>query len=308
MQLQAVNSNKSDFNFQSKNKNIEGASAFVNMDDSQVKELAYVMSYEQQHHKKKRHHNSLNSLFYAIPVVDTLAAGILALKTSRVTPSQAAELRKVPMSSRLAATGLAAGGWAVALGVIGAYNIVKKAFISNSKSAQHFQKNNPVESFIVDMGVIFAGFIAASKGIGKLIKHFPKAAGEFEAKAVNVLEKADKSSFNNKILPKLAKGAENFAKRMPAAAKASRYVLANSVWILFGLGLLKMGHDQNKERKNFEKNVHKNFKEIKKAQLEVAKHLNNVLAVEKNVLAQAQPELANELSNEMGKIDPPVEV
>lgn len=308
MQIQTVNNTQSGVNFQSKNNKIESASAFVNMDDAQVKELAYVMSYEQQHHKKKHHNNALNSLFYAIPIVDTLAAGVLTVKTSHIAPSQAAELRNAPMSARLFSAGRTAGGWAVALGVIGIYNVIKKAFVSNSKSAHHFQKDNPVASFIVDMGIIFAGFIGAAKGINKLAQRFPKATSELKAKAINVLEKSDKTNFNKKVLPELAKSVDNLAKRMPAAAKASRYTLANSVWILFGLGLLKMGHDQNKERHHFEKNVHKNFKEIKKAQLEVSKHLNKVLEAEKNDLVQSKSKVADDVNILADKTETPAEI
>lgn len=305
MQLQAVNNTKSNVNFQSKNNNIESASAFVNMDDSKVKELAYVMSYEQQRHHKKHHNNALNSMFYAIPIVDTLASGIMVAKSpfarkhlfklmnnNRLQfPSDVESafnnLKNAGLKNRMKAMGSTAKTWAVLLGIIGIYNLAKNAIVSSSKPLKHFQQDNPVASFIVDMGLIIAGFMAGSRGLATLENKFPKAVKEFDAKSNKFLSKLNKTKLNTKVLPKMVENADKFAQRMPNVVKAGRFALLNSVWILFGLGLVKMGYDQHKERKNFEKNVHKNFKEIKKAQLAVAKQINNVLAVEKNISEQS---------------------
>lgn len=323
MQLQAVNNNKSGVNFQSKNNKVESASAFVNMNDAQVKELAYVMSYEQQRHKKK-HHNALNSMFYAIPIVDTIASGIMVAKSpfavqhlfklknhdrlQYVSDAESAfnSFKNASLKNRMKAMGSTAKTWAVLLGVIGVYNLAKNVIVSSSKPLKHFQQDNPVASFIVDMGLIIGGFMAGVRGLARLENKFPKTVKEFDAKSNKLLSKLNKTKLNTKYLPKMAENVDKFAQRMPGVVKAGRFALLNSVWILFGLGLIKMGYDQHKARKNFDKNVHKNFKEIKKAQLEVAKHINNVLVVEKNELKQSQPKITDESNNEAG-IQTPIE-
>lgn len=322
MKLQSLNT-QSNVNFQSKNKNIEGASAFVNMNDDQIKDMAYIMSYEQRRHQKKHNNNSLNSMFYAIPVVDTIASAILVSKSQFAqkhcinlrnhdrlqSPSDVESLfhnlQNANLKNRMKAAGSTAKGWVLALGVIGVYNLAKKAIVSHSESMQHFQKDNPVASFIVDMGVIIAGFVAGAKGLARLENKFPKTVKEFDTKSNKILSKLNKTKLNTKALPKMIEGFEKFSERMPRVANATRFALRNSVWILFGLGLVQMGRHQNKERKKiekgFKKDVKRNYKELKKAQFETAKHLSNVLAVEKSVLAQSQPKLANELNNEMDK-------
>lgn len=312
MQIQSID-NKSSVRFKSRN-NLEKASAFVNMDDNQLKDLAYVMSYDKD--SKKKTQKSLISMFYALPIIDMVTSGILVRKSpfgrriigkliNRSTKGNLPlnsegiieGLRTANLKNRVKAAGSTAGSWALWLSVIGVYNSIKKSMTSKSPDSKKFQQNNPIASFALDLGIIFAGTALVEKGLRKIMGHFPNAKKEFAIKTNKILGRLNKTHLNNDILPKLLEGTAKLSEKAPLAAKVGRFAIANSVWIAFGLGLLKLGHHQNHDQKK----VEKKYKELKNAQFETAKHLNKVLQVERAVLAQNQLQLAAELRHEMNK-------
>lgn len=294
MQVQSVDNTR----FKSRNS-IEKASAFVNMNDSQLRDLAYVMSYDKDNQKKKN--KSILSTFYTIPIVDTIASGVLVAKTSHITKEVAAELRTAPLSARAFATANTAANWGFIMLAVGLFNVIKKAINNNSPGLKKFEKENPVQSFVLDTIAIIGGLTAAGVGLWKLnnkiINKHPEAVVKAEIDRNRIIEKLDNTKFNKEILPKLVHGVDKLAEKAPRLMKASRYALANSVWILLGAGILKTMHNSKREHEN----VERNYEKLKEAQLQTAKHLNKVLRVESAVLAQNQALLATELRNQMSK-------
>lgn len=306
MQIQSIERNK--VNFQSRNNNLEKASAFVNMDDSAIQEVAYQISYDKKNSKKQK--NTMLKMFFAIPIVDTLASGILVgksplgknfiAKTNLDSETATDILRNASLKNRIKAAGSTAKGWALVLGLIGAYSVVKNAVVSQSDSAQNFERKNPLGSFLLDLGILIAGVFAGSKGISKLKEKFPNAGKEINTKADKMLNKLNKTKFNKSILPTLSEGAAQFAEKMPGLAKATRFTIANSMWIILIGGLAKLGLRTNRNKQRAERT----YVELKKAQVETAKHLTNALQVERDILAQDQPQLAKDLHREIEKTKP----
>lgn len=285
MQVQLVGNQNSNAGFGSK-KQIEKASAFVNMDDSQLKSLAYETSINKKEEKKQQ--NSLIRTFCAIPIVDTIAKGILAGKN-------------IDLSTRAMASGKAAGSWALTLGAIGLYDVAKKAITSNSKTLQTFQQDNPIASLVVDLGLIFGGFAAGTKGWNKLKAGIAEKYPEKIAKIkTEIFDMIDSSKLNKEILPKVSERAAAFAEKMPKLAKGGKIALANSMFILLGIALVKMIKHTSDTRKKIEHN----YETLKNNQLEVAKYVANTMSVERDVLAQNQPILAKDLRHAMNKTEP----
>lgn len=308
MQIQSID-NKSNVRFKSRN-NVDKAAAFVNLDDNQLKELAYVMSYDKD--SQKKHKKSLLSSFYAIPIVDTIASGILVSKSSfgrnlieKLVDKRgfdgeqvARALNNASLKTRLKSAGSTAGFWALILGGIGIYDGVKKLAAKKSDSINHFQKDNPISSFVVDMGIILGGCALGAKGLKKLQEHFPSAKKEIAIKTNRVLGKLNRTKFNKDILPKLAEGTATLSSKAPWAVNAGRFALANSVWIMFGLSLLKTSNSQKHERQKVEHNFHK----LKSAQLETAKQLNKIMEAETIAAARkAQKAEAQALKESVGE-------
>lgn len=303
MQIQNVKNTHKEARF--KADGIQQASAFVNLSDAQTRMLAYEASYDPKQEQKNK--KSMSRAFWAIPVVDSLSAGILKKGTN---------------SSKLLATGKRAGWWALGLSLIGAYGGIKNKLASKSDKTNNFERKNPLASFLLDIGIIWTGFSLGNIGIQKLkpkVKDFAQKMylkhPEKAAKLSNVLEAANKrllsvkswlndGKFMKTATNKVNTAASVVAEKAPWAKNAGKFALRNSVWFMFGLGLLKMAHQAGKQRNK----VEKNYREIKNAQLETAKHLSNVLGVERDVLAQNQKALSYELRRQMDKTDPNVEV
>ena len=302
MQIQSIDNSKSDVKFKS-NNSIEKASTFVNMNDSQLRELASTISYSQN--DNKRHKKSLLSTFYAIPIVDTLASAILVDKASVVSKDYAQLMREEPLSSRVRAATITAGHWGLILLAVGAYNVVKKVIGSQSPGFEKFERDNPIQSFILDAGAIIGGLALGGYGLLKFGNKIGNKNPELGVRAQVKIEKfknlLDKTKFNTEILPKMAKGAAKLAEKAPWVTTAGRFALANSIWILLGASILKSVQNSKKEHAKIEKN----YQTLKNAQFETAKHLNNALEVERVILAQNQKKMAQALRNEMSKTKAP---
>ncbi|MFA7658223.1 MAG: hypothetical protein WCY19_02195 [Candidatus Gastranaerophilaceae bacterium] len=307
MPVQSVENAKLNVNFKS-GINIERASTFVNMDDSQLKYLSYVNSFDAKAEKKRN--KSFSKWFFAIPIVDSIAMGLLVNRGKRSSLGQKAiaELRNASLSTRFKAAGKTAMTWGLVLSLVSLYNIAKNAVASKSEKVRNFDKNNPLTSFAVDVGLIFGGLTFAERKFAKLspktyLKH-PKPfvkLNDFIEKTKTFL---NESAVNTKFVPKASKFVSEIDKTAPSVNRFGRFALRNSMWILLGAGILKMASNAGHERRKVEKNYH----ELKAAQFEVAKHLVNALGVERDVLAQDKRKLAADLRHEMNKAQPPEEV
>lgn len=283
-----------------KQDKIEQASTFINMNDSQLRYLAYVNSEDERTERKQQH--SLNRTFWAMPIVDTIASGLLVRGING--EGELSKLEETALSSRVKAVGDTAAIWALGLSAIGIYNVAKNAVVSNSPSLKRFNRDNPVMSFFVDLGIIAGSFILGLKGLGKLInnhyeKH-PEKVLETEGRIANLSEKIDTSKFNTKIMPKIIDKVSKFEERFPNLSNAGKFALANSVFILLGISILKM----IKFSADKQKRIEHNYNQIKAAQFETAKYLVNSLGIEDDVLKQDKSNLAKDLRREMNKTEP----
>lgn len=289
MTVQLVGNDISNVNFTSKHrdglKDRERAAAFVNLNDDQVKLLAYSSANNQRHEKKVK--RSMLLSLYALPFVSSISSGILAeSKTAGASAS---------LSERLLATSKTAWGWAGALLLLGAYTSVKNKLASKSQSHNDNKSNHPATSLVVDFaafaGLLFAGSLAAPRIVNKFKALKPELAKSIADRSASINAKIDNGFLNQKVLAKITEKAEAFAKKAPWAASAGKAVIANSVWIVFIASMLNAAHHANQSKKKIENR----YVQIKDAQFNTAKHLSNVLGVERDVLAQNQMTLAADL-------------
>lgn len=299
MQTQAISNLKSNIKFQSR-EDAKNAEVFVNMSDAQLQELAYA-SVDKR--KEKKFHNSLTALFVAMPIVDSIASGVLAEeKVGEVhLISPFGIFGKIDLhdparlSERLGATGKTALGWGFVLAVIGIYSAIKHQFVKDSHGAKRFGQEHPVLSFAGDLAIILGASILGAMGLGKLSdklkEKYPKSAEEFSAKVTKTAENIDKSKFNEKTLPKMEKWFTELGLNHPFVAKSGKFLLANSVWIILGAAIVKMIGHNNKKCNELERN----YQDLRTAQIATARHLMTTANVQKDILAKQQPKLAEDL-------------
>lgn len=274
MQVQSIGNN---IRFSS-DANTEKAKAFVNMNDSQIKTMAYIAAQDKNTEKKSK--KSIISSLYALPVVASISSGILT---------------KGRLGTRAVATGKTAASWGGALLVLGGYNAVKNAVVSRSEKLQKAEQENPLLSLIADVGLFIGALSLGTKGArkagAKLLEKSPNLALNAFTKLQDTKRLINKSMLNKKVLPAILNGVSKLEKKAPWAVAAGTTVIANSVLITFLTGILR----GNSHVKQTNKEIEKNYKELKEAQINTAKHLTNVLSVRNDVLAQDSP-IAAELN------------
>ena len=301
MAIQSV-SNPNSTNFKSsRGQNVDLATAFVNMNDAQLMQLARTKEAYNSKTKKKEN-KSVSRIFWAIPVVDVLSKGILAGGTKYLAPGDV--LKQTPLSPKVVAAGDAAVGWAGIIAVVGIYNAVKKSLKKNSETYSNFDNKNPVLSFMADIGVIsagmFGGYNLLNKFIGKKVEKNPEIIENGFKRLGGWMDKIDSGKLNQKYMPKILNHVDNFASKFPKAANVGKYILRNSVWAMLGLAVVKMMTNSAKETKR----VNESFNDLKQTQLKTAKILANANALERDVLAQNQRMMRAELHDEMNKTSP----
>ena len=273
MQVNATNSN---VNFKSANLNM--ATAFVNMNDRELKMYAQLGSYDKKEQQKQR--RSIGKILLAIPFVDSIAGGILT---------------KSSLGVKTAVTLNRAAGWGVVIGAVALYNVVKKTMVSKSDTLKTFEQQHPVLSFMGDIGIIMAGFILGAKGLEKLFNKSPeKFVNSFKNginKAKKIVDKIDNSKFNTKILPKMREFNNSIAKKLPWAADVSKTVLKHSVFTMLGVAIVQTIRNAG----NHNKKVEKNYKVLKNEQLKTAQSLVSALKDQRDILAKGQMLMANDL-------------
>lgn len=299
MRIQSVENTNSSIGFGSKKKdNVAKASAFVNMDDSQLRTIAYINATDKKTEKKQQ--NTITGMFYSLPIIDTIASGILVDKSNKLTKSAYKALKSSPLSTRAEAAAKTAGIWGVILVVVGLFNAFKKAIGKQSPELREYGQEHPIGSFILDIGAIFG--VLALGGLA-LKKFAPEKVEELKSKFKNSIDKLDDTKFNKETLPKIVKTISGFAKKAPKLAKAGRIALVNSVWIFLGASILKsISYSAQQQKK-----VEQNYQALKQKQFEAAKYVANTVGVERDILAQNQVELMKELRNQMNKSTKPLD-
>lgn len=274
--------------FKSREK-IQTAIELVNMDDSQLASLANAISNTNEQRKKQRRNAALLTL--ALPITDTISKGILTTQGAIN-----AKLPKCNLPARAVVMGRTLAGWTLVLGGIGIYNAIKQGFASESPGLRKFERKHPVQSLLVDLGVILGAsalFITNKNAIKKsVLKHFPEAIKNFNDQARTLLISLENSKFNKNILPKLT---ETISKS--GFAPAGKFLARNALWLVFGAGILKLWGDTAKQGRKTEKVYY----ELKQEQNNAADYVVNTLMQERMVLAQQDMLLASTIDGVMAK-------
>lgn len=294
MQTQAITT--SNVNFQSKN-DLQNASAFVNMSDAQLHSLAYNSVDKKQDKKDRR---AIAATFIAMPVVDSIAKGVLLPQNFLVKTKEGSNLVKTQLSHRLLSSGKTAALWGAVLAGASVYFAAKNKIVKGSPTLQQFHKDHPIASFFGDIGLMIIGGTLGLLGINKLYEKlkekYPKLKEELKTKKTKILEGIDNTNFNQKTLPKIEAWFAKVGKEHPYITGTGKLALANSVWVLLGVAFIQMlKHSKNKNDK-----IEQNYQILKSAQLQTAKNLASNLSVQRDVLAQNQKGLAVDLEKVMG--------
>lgn len=288
MQVNSLVNSKTDFGHKRKD-NISEAVAFVNMDNAQLRNLAYNISYDKEDQRKTQ--NRLLAAFLAMPVIDIVSRGILAKKEYK-TPQN--ELIRVgnKLSTKARAVGKTAAGWTGCLALLGAYGLIKDGINSHSDSMKDFNQEHPILSFVVDLGVLMAGLAIGKKGFDKLKSKFPETVAKLKKDTHKFFAKLDNTKISKEKMPKMAQRTADFRENHPELSKFGRAFLENSVLVGLGVGVLGSIGVANKEQKRIEKN----YKKLKKIQAQTAKQLVNVLEEERTILVQNQKPAEKQVS------------
>lgn len=286
MQVQKVGNYEA--NFKSRDK-IQDSISLVSMDDSQLAGLAYSITNTKEHRRKEKRNTLM--LLLSLPAADIISRGLL--QTGGALNSA---IPKANLPARAFTMGKTAAGWALIMGGIGAYNATKQAIASGSPGLRRFERKHPVQSLLVDLGVILGAsalFITNRGRIGQsILKHFPESIKELDKLAENALTRLEKTHFNKNTLPKWTDAASK-----SRFAGAGKFILGNAVWIAFGAGLIKMYHDAQKQNNRAER-VYYN---LKKEQNAAADYIVDSLIQERILLAQQDMLLATALQEVMAK-------
>lgn len=238
----------------SKQEAKEKAQAFVALDDYQLQRLARVSSYNPKEAKSDR--NKMALLIGATPFVHSVIDG---------------SIKGDSLGSKAMIAGKTGAGWAVALGVLGVYGSLKHLVNKHNPSLANFEAQNPLVSFVADMGMFVVGTFFAHKAIGKVLSHSPSISNKIGEYSVRAHDALNKTSLNTKILPKISEGLAKFKTSMPKLAGAGNYMLRNSIWILFGSTIaLSMA-----QRAKSNSKVENNYQKLKEIQLQTAQYLDN---------------------------------
>ncbi len=272
MQVQLIENRNSKLGFNS--NAIEQASNFVNMDNSELRYLAYKSSYDPK--KEQENRKSIVKTLYTIPVAETIAAGVLT---------------KSVLSDKVVSAAKKAGSWAGVIALVSLYSSVKNAIVSKSPSLQNFQQQNPFLALLADIGIISTSFIFGRAGIAnlkdKVLKKYPDKVDKYSDKVADVKKWLNKTKLNKEILPKISAKLGKIAEKAPWAAKAGKFALLNSMWIILGVAALKA----IKHSKDSNKKIEENYRALKKAQLKTSRDLVNILGTQNNILVQNQEKL-----------------
>lgn len=266
MSVQAITSSNTIINQQDAR---DKAQAFVNLDDHQIRTLARASSYDE---KEAQHQRRIaTGLLWAVPIVDSLSSGILKKVDNHANEfGEVTHSTRATLGSKLGAVGKTAAFWTALAAGIKLYDFTKKAIGEKVPGVKKFEQQNSGLSFLVDLGVIYAGYYFGRLGFEKLKGNPPKFIEPIKKQISKVKELIDNSSLNTKTLPWLSQHTEELKLKMPKTAGVAKFVLKHSIWItlgtMVGLGIAQLVRNSNK--------VEKNYKKLKEIQLETAKALD----------------------------------
>lgn len=288
MQVIPIQNTNLNMGFKS-SEDLEKASDFINMNDNQLRRLAFKINYNKKEQDEKNK-KILYTTFWAIPIFDIISSGVLN-KNAVISESKDAVAvlldKASPLSIKAHGALTQAGKWGMVLGVFGLYKLIKDAVAPQTKNTKNNNPKNPISSVLIDIGILLGGITLASFGGKKIMEQFHEKFDKIQNKYINVLNKLDETKLNTKALP----GIRKFAEKFPTATAAGKFMLANSIWIILGVGIFKLFDNVIKQHNK----VDRTYQKLKTSQAETAKHLANSLRVETDILAQNQMELKEEL-------------
>lgn len=276
------------------NRKLENYSSFVNMDDSQLKLLAQAKAFDKEENKRNR--KDIFKMICAIPIVDSISRGLMAGAINNI--------ERPALSKILSTAGKTAGSWALILSLFALYQSAESKISANNPPLQKFKKEHPLLDFVADCSIILAGLALCRKGFDAIKTNSKLTNSRIFIKASEVIKNAktglNATAFNKTILPKVYELIETFAKAAPSAHKAGKALIYCAVPILFVSAVAKtVLYSKSQAEK-----VRQNYIDLKNKQFKAARHLSNALGVERDILAQEQPELAKELREVMNRVEP----
>lgn len=267
MNIQAVSPN---FNGVTRsNAQTDKLDAFISMDDSQLRKLAYLKTAENYNDKKSK--RVTNGLFYAAPI----AAG---LKSALFNDGSKTKIfsKEVGGLAGKAARGLKTA--ALFTGVLAALDVLGFGINKLTNKSEKVKKFNNEHPFLALGALVGAGLgviSLMSRGFGKLAS---KKAPKFLQKGT---EKVAKFLNTNKQLAKMQKGISKLIAKTPSALKNIGAVALD--WAPTALLLGGLFHSfSSANAKN--RDIAKNYSQLRNMQADLTRERLNQLVVENDTL------------------------
>ncbi len=249
---------------------------FARLDDKALGTLAYQSASERVNDKK--HKRITNALYYSIPLVAGLAAAARSpkivttvAKGAKKAGSKVVDLTRYGKLGSFLRTSV---GWAATFLAVDAIFGTKRFLDKKVPDMKKFTDEHPIMSSLLTMGVAIGALIGLNKGAGKLMNKLVKKVPEKEVEKsmVSMAEKLNNNKFLNSVSKKLAK--------VPSAIKEfTKGVLDYSPFLLiFGSIAHSINHQNVKNRE-----INKDFNQLKNAQYEVRSALEKADAIERAV-------------------------
>ncbi|MDD3436410.1 MAG: hypothetical protein PHC64_04570 [Candidatus Gastranaerophilales bacterium] len=298
-----VNSVKSITSFGERRNRFDDASRFVNMNNRQVAYLAYDKAVNPE--EERKHQKTILGMLCAIPIVHSIVSGIAHTEwlshidtfqvedvTVNVFKPKFEPILRESASEMVSVAAKTAKAWGLGLAGVFAYHAIKNKVVEKSKPLQEFNKEHPIASFGIDLGLILGGFGLLSAGLAH-----PKVQALKDSSVIfqsignfgkNISQRLNASKFGSKILPNII---ESY-KSAPAPVKLGALVLAHLPLIIAGATLIKDAA-HNKKTKD---NIRQEYYGLKEKQFQTAKNLYRQTKTERDFLVAIQEqEIAEQL-------------
>ncbi len=285
----SIGNNQSEVSFSRNGNKINNQVVLVNMNDSELRNLAYDISNDEKEQIKQK--KSILRTFIAIPVVASLANGILTKEIISVGKDGIAKTFKATLGDKALITAKSAGYFAGILAAFGIYNAAKAKVESKSPEIRNFNDEHPLLSLLTDVGIIAACLIIGKKGISALKGKNLSIFNKLSENSNKIKKLVDSSKFNEKIIPKIINFSDSIKNKAPFLATTAKFLLERSIWVLLGIGFIKSSYYSSKNKKK----VNVNYEKLKNVQFELVKKINTNINVERDVLAQDDPRQADDL-------------
>ena len=229
----------------------DNISAFVNLDDDSIRQLAYAKASKNIDYKRYKRQNAV--LDFALPIAGGLSAAAFAQK-----------------GSRLAHFGAGFGSWTLFLAGMGAIFGLENAVMRKSEKANDFRERHPFMFFV---GSAIAAFVAGDAAMKYGIKGVEKIVG---TKGYASFAKGAKGFMDSVMAKSFVSTPVNFVKdkisKTPSAIKEAMKFAAqwSPVAVIFG----SLAHDVKVNNK-INSEYYNSYADLKEKQLLFAQYKLN---------------------------------